>query len=158
MELAMGMNTVQVDEGALAAEADRILSDVPAELAPATDPAIAGEACAAELTLEQIQAAAAGYEAGAFMIVSQAADVLVPAWEISSDERKALSGSMSLALAAWFPDHQLPPKYMALLAVAGSMYAIVDARRDPTTGKLKPRRNEKPDSAAAGSSATPAAA
>lgn len=158
------MNPIEVDEQALAAEADRILSDLPPPAA-ANDqaPAIAGEGLDAEPTLEQIQAAAAGYETGAFLIVSKAADVLAPAWGITSDERKALSGSIAFAMAAWFPDHQLPPKYMALLAVAGSLYAIADSRRDPSTGKLKPRRINVPEktdgtSAPAGANLSAAAA
>lgn len=141
----MGMNQIEVDEPAIATEVDRILAGVPAD--PVTAPAIADDGVPRELTLEEIQAAAAGYEAGAFMIVSQAADVLVPAWGVTADERKALSGSISIALAAWFPNHQLPPKYMALLAVAGSMYSIVESRRDPETGKLKPRRHEQTNDA-----------
>jgi hypothetical protein len=146
----MGLNAVEVDQAALAAEADRILAGAPADLAPAIDPAapaLAGELAPAEPTLEQIQAAAAGYEGGAFLIVSKAADIVVPAWRISADERKALSSSIALALAAWFPDHQLPPKYVALLGVAGSLYAIVDARRDPETGKLLPRHEQPADAA-----------
>jgi hypothetical protein len=158
MGLAMGMNTVEVDEPALAADVERILLDVPAD-PPAIAPELAGDEAPREPTLEEIQAAAAGYEFGSFLIVSKAADVLVPAWGVTSDERKALSSSLSLALAAWFPDQQLPPKYMALLAVAGSMYAIVDARRDPDTGKLKPRRHAaETNNDSAGASAAPATA
>lgn len=154
----MGMNTVEVDERALADQADRILSEVPAD-PPANAPTIADDGAPRELTLEEIQAAAAGYEVGSFLIISKAAEVLVPAWDVTVEERKALSGSLSLALAAWFPDHHLPPKWMALLSVAGSMYAIVDARRDPTTGKLKARRHaEATNDNAAGASPSTAAA
>lgn len=155
------MNAVDVNTAELDAEADRILANAPADLAqppaldPAASPAIAGEAIAREPTLEEIQAAAVGYEGGAFLIISKASDVLLPAWEITPDERKQLSSSVAFALAAWFPDHQLPPKYVALLAVAGSLYSIVESRRDPDTGKLKPRRNEKP-ATAAGQAAAPA--
>lgn len=156
----MGLNAVDVNTAELDAEASRILGEAPADLAqplaidPASSPAIAGDdQVAREPTLEEIQAAAAGYEGGAFLIISKASDIVVPAWEITPEERKQLSSSVALVLAAWFPDHQLPPKYVALLAVAGSLYSIVESRRDPETGKLKARRNEKPATAAASSPA-----
>lgn len=143
------MNAVDVNAPELEAEVDRILATAPADLAqapaidPAASPAIAGDQVAREPTLEEIQAAAAGYEGGAFLIVRKAFDVAAPAWQVSGDECKGISSAVAFAMAAWFPNHQLPPKYVALLGVAGALYAVVDARRDPDTGKLKPRRNEK---------------
>jgi hypothetical protein len=154
----MGMNTVEVDEAAIALQVDQILSDVPPDAPPAAAPAIAGEQLGErELTLEEIQAAAQGYEVGAFLIVSKMADVFAPAWGISHEERKGVASSISMAMAAWFPNAQLPPKWMVLLNVAGSMYSLVESRRDPETGKLKPRRHEtKDDSAGASPSTAPA--
>ena len=138
----MGLNTVEVDPAALDEEAARILGELPPELASSGTDDAPSEAPPAgdDLTLEQLQAIATGYEPGAFLLVSQAANIIVPAWELSAEERRALSGSVAVAMAAWFPDQKLPPKYAALLGLAGTLYGIVEARRDPTTGKLKPRR------------------
>jgi hypothetical protein len=44
----------------------------------------------------------------------------------------------------WFPDQIIPPKYMALLVIAGVSMEIVQKRRDPATGELRPRHHAKP--------------
>jgi hypothetical protein len=135
------MNTVDVDPAALSAAADRILAEAPEGLAeaPAESPAIAGEPATVQLTLAEVQVIAASYEAGAYMLVAKASDVLVPGWRITIAERTELASSIALALAAWFPTHELPPKVVACIAVAASLIAIADVRRDPTTGKLPGR-------------------
>ncbi len=138
-------NPVELDPAQLAAEADAV--DVPDE----TPPGAAGEAPPAapggeggELTFDQAEALAASYEGAAFVLYDQAATIVAPNWQVTRDEKRALAHSTAVALALWFPDQQLPPKYVALLTLAGTFYAITDARRDPATGQLRPLRAPPP--------------
>ena len=73
-------------------------------------------------------------------MVNGQADAIAPNWGITEPERQQLAEAMALALAAWFPDEQIPVKYVVLLQLAGAGWSIANARRDPTTGKLKPLR------------------
>ncbi len=63
---------------------------------------------------------------------------LAPNWRVEPDKQAALAKSGALALALWFP-HEIPPKYLALLAVGGCVWAIAQDNRNSTTGKFQPR-------------------
>lgn len=135
-------NEVDIDEVALRAEAAAV--DVGGEPAPA---APGGDAPAASASGEVVDVAAAEqFAARAQPLVEKMlkgiAGMTVPNWDISDQQHKELSQSVSFALALWFP-HEIPPKYAALLMVGMSCYGIVQANRDPQTGNLRPRVNPR---------------
>lgn len=82
----------------------------------------------------------AGYKLVCAAVVSAGASALVPAWEVTEPEVDRLAGAMGQALLLWFPDMIIPPKYMALLAVAGVSFEIISARRDEKTGGIRSGR------------------
>ena len=82
----------------------------------------------------------AGYEMVCTELISSGADALLPAWRITPPEVSKLSTACSKALMLWFPDMIIPPKYMALLVVAGVGFEIAQARKDPSTGRYHPAR------------------
>ena len=140
-----GENVVEVDQAQLAAEAAAV--DVPDVPAPAGDPGAAdlGGGQADALTIDQAAAMAASYEAGAFILLSQASKIVAPNWRVTDAENRDLAKVTATALALWFPDQQLPPKYAALLALAGCVYGIAESRRDPATGRIRPLRELPPE-------------
>lgn len=71
-------------------------------------------------------------------LVDLGANALVPAWKVTQAESGKLAGAMARAFVLWFPDLIIPPKYLALLTVAGVCFEIAQARRDPATGQLLP--------------------
>lgn len=96
----------------------------------------------------------AGYTLVCGEVVDLGAQSLVPAWRVTPAESGKLAGAMARALLLWFPDQIIPPKYLALLTVAGVAFEIAQARRDPASGRYFPARlPEKP----AGESAAAAA-
>jgi hypothetical protein len=147
-------NVLSVDPVQLEAEAAAV--DLPPEAPIAGEPGSdaapgAGEPGAA-LTLDQAEALAASYEAAAVVLYGQAARIVAPNWNVTGGEVRELAHATAVALAHWFPDQQLPPKYAALLALAGTAYAIAEARRDPATGRIRPLRaplDDEPSAAAA---------
>lgn len=132
-------NSVEIDAEALAREADAAIADLPAA---ETQPPVDGEAppvATGEMTQEQAQAMAQSIAPGVYLIVDAAADVIAPNWQVTKDEKTKLSDAMSMAFVLWFPDLNVPPKYLALGAVAGTLFGIASARRD-ASGKMKPLR------------------
>jgi len=136
--LAVGLNEVQLDEARLEAEAHAATDGVPDDSAPAPGEA-QGPALAGDLTMEQIEQAAAQYDFGALMLVSRAFDALAPAWGVTDDEKQRLAHALAMTAAAWFPDAAIPPKYVVLFILGGSVYSIAESRRDPATGKFRAR-------------------
>jgi hypothetical protein len=137
------VNTVEIDPAALEAEAAAAVSSADASMAHVAQ--VAGDDAMAMAGVPGAQAATqeeilAGYVLVCDVVVGQGCDALVPAWNVTPAERGKLSGAIAKALLLWFPDQIIPPKYMALLAVAGVTFEIINARRDPQTGKLKPAR------------------
>lgn len=132
------VNEVEVDPAALASEAAAVElppeSPAPgaAQEAPASDPAAVG--------LRSIEQAQREYEPVVGMVLGTVAATQFPAWRITDDERKQLTAAASAALAHWWPDGNIPPKYLSLVMVVYVGYTIVEARRDPATGELAPRR------------------
>jgi len=124
------MSEVRIDETALAAEADAIAADAPQDMS-IPQPELAAGPNPAEL--EQ------GYKMIAFAVMDRTAAIAAPNWNITPQEKDKVSTAVAQALVLWFPDQPIPPKYLALLIVAGCVFEVVEARRDPQTGKLKPR-------------------
>ena len=136
----MSENVVDINPENLDAEAAAV--ELPPDPAPIEGQGGEGApaAPAGEPTYADIQVSADGWRPGADFMVNTFADVLAPNWALTIDERGRLSGSIALALAAWFPDARIPIKYLVLLQVAGAGWSIVNERRDPGTGKLLPLR------------------
>lgn len=89
-----------------------------------------------QLTQETVEQA---YNILGAAVVSQGAAVFIPNWRITPAETKDMSDAIVQALMLWFPDGLIPPKYMAILAIAGVGARIAMARRDELTGELPPR-------------------
>lgn len=149
------MSEVRVDEASLTAEADAVAQ----EFAPAAAPADSSSstvqvdsAGARAATPEEVEQ---GYKLISFAVIERGAAVLAPAWNITADENDRMSTALARALVLWFPDQPIPPKYLALLVIAGTAADIVSARKDPATGKLRPRFHEqrKSDSQASATAA-----
>jgi hypothetical protein len=133
----------------LEAEADAIareFSDTPSDAAPAVDPS-------QQLSAESVEEA---YGILSRMVVSQGAAVVIPNWKITPAETDDMAAAIVQALMIWFPDGMIPPKYMAVLAIAGVGARIAIARRDPNTGELPPRYAPPPRKSAANGAAPPA--
>jgi len=147
------VNEVSVDAAALAAEAAAL--ELPADLGAAGAPGGAEDA-AAPAAAPSVETIAAEFEPGVGMVIASVADGVLPNWRLTLDEKKQLAHAAALALAHWFPDATIPPKYLSLVVVAYVGYQIVEARRDPATGELAPRkiiRTKRPGSPPAASSA-----
>jgi hypothetical protein len=86
----------------------------------------------------------AGYEMVCTELLDQGCTAIVPAWQVTPHEVGRLSTACSKALLLWFPDMIIPPKYMALLVIAGVGFEIAKARRDPDTGRYRPARLPEP--------------
>lgn len=64
-----------------------------------------------------------------------------PAWEVQPGEIDRLGTALAKACAVWWPGG-IPEKIAVILVVASVGYEIVEARRDPQTGQLRPRFHE----------------
>lgn len=116
----------------LEAEADAIAAQFQTDPAAGAGADPQTQALAAE-TVQQ------AYDILGNMVVSQGAAVFIPNWHITPGETKDMSDAIVQALMIWFPDGLIPPKYMAVLAIAGVGARIAMARRHPDTGELPPR-------------------
>lgn len=131
-----------VDESAAQLEADAhaALAGAPLEIeAPAPDgaPGTPGPGPSEEEVL-------AGYTLICTEVVDLGAGALVPAWKVTPAESGKMAGAIARALLLWFPDMIIPPKYLALLSIAGVAFEIAQARRDATGRYLPARLPEKP--------------
>lgn len=145
----MSGQSQDIDAAALAREADAIpLPEAPAgTLPPAAEggASVPGEAPAepVELTLEQAAERAALLVPKMRVIVDRFASNVLPAWELTADERKGIADDMALVVVLWAPDlSALPPKWLAVGMLAMTAMTIADARRD-TDGNLLPRKIER---------------
>lgn len=82
----------------------------------------------------------AGYEMVCTQLIDSGCNAIIPAWQVTPPEVSKLSTACSKALMLWFPDMIIPPKYMALLVIAGVGFDIAQARKDPNTGRYRPAR------------------
>ena len=149
--MTTGNNEVEINREALAAEAAALdLGEPPAaaETPAADQPAPTdAPAAAAELSPAEVQAKAEAIEPVIAGVLGALHGVVAPAWEVQPAKMTALAKTSAVALVYWFP-HELPPKYVALLMVAASIYGIAQDNRDEKTGAYKPLR-ETPKPAAA---------
>jgi hypothetical protein len=136
--LGVSMSEVRVDDAALSAEADAIASEFAGVIDPAV-PTAPGEQPPSEADV------LAGYRMISFAVADRGFEIIAPAWAVTTEEKTRLADAMAQALVLWFPDQPIPPKYLALLVLAGVGLEIVAARKDPVTGQLKPRTHAKPE-------------
>lgn len=138
------MSTVTVDEAELGAEVAALQADMPIE--PAAGP-VEGDGSQPGQAIT-----AAEYEPVAHMLFEQVFATVCPAWGVTFEETSRLAKATATALQLWFPDQAIPPKYFAILGVAGAAWGIAAKRRDPKTGAFLPRK--LPDAKPAAESAT----
>jgi hypothetical protein len=117
-----------VNDATLLGEADAAIAAAPVDLTGAP-PAPAGP--------DQADMAA-GYAQLAGAALGMSFELACPAWEITNVEKDQFADALGKACALWFPG-DIPEKWIALIIVAGVGGRIVAARRDPTTGGLRPR-------------------
>lgn len=147
------MSEVEIDPQSLELEADAVALEHPAP--PVVDASTPGaqpveQAFSPEQTLQ-------GYKLLTSAITDRVADTFMPRWQISPSERGSFADACANALLLWFPDQILPPKYMALLVVAGVGLEIAQKRRDPRTGEFMPMQHAKPEKRPIEPAAAPAA-
>jgi hypothetical protein len=119
----------------LEAEAIAATNAAPIDADVAPGPGSPAAAVPAEASEEEV---VAGYTLICGELVDLGANAIVPAWKVNRIESGKLAGAMARALVLWFPDMIIPPKYLALLTVAGVCFEIAQARRDPSTGRFLP--------------------
>jgi len=137
---------------ALNSEADNIPlpPDATAPSATAPDGAVLDQPPAGEITEAQAATIAARHRPMVGMMVNGVADGVLPNWNITASERETLTDSMATALAYWWPDGAVPPKWAALIAnarrrpdgtwtpravVVVKREAVTVAESTPSTGK-----------------------
>jgi len=124
---------------ALEAEAAAATAGAPLDLeAPAPGAAGAAPGLPAGPAGPSEEEVVAGYTLICSELVDLGAVSLVPAWKVTPAESGKLANAMARALVLWFPDMIIPPKYLALLTVAGVAFEIAQARRDPNSGRYLP--------------------
>jgi len=128
-------NEVEIDQAALAAEAASI--PMPDAAPPAEGAAPDASAGASEQPQRTPQEFAAGAEPLVLGVLAGLHGIVAPNWTVAPEKMLALTKASALALAYWFP-HEIPPKYVALMMVGGSLYAIAQDNRDQKTGAYKP--------------------
>ncbi len=139
----------------LEAEARAALATAPADpSAPAGSPVATGTLPVdpAQPSPEEVLE---GYRLIAVEVVDVGASALVPAWRVSPEKSNKLGTAMAKAAMLWWPDMIIPPKYLALITIAGVVFEIAQDNKDPATGRYRPARLAEPVRAEA---AQPAAA
>lgn len=142
----LSMSQVSVDTAELTREADAIAAGA-APVADALAPeGLPVDGAGAPVDMDAVRK---GYQTLMLSLTETVTAAAVPAWAVTLPEKTKLADACAEALLLWFPDQIIPPKYLAVLMIANVGYEIVQARRDPATGKLKPTRViEKPAPAA----------
>lgn len=134
------MNTVSVDADSLTAQAESIAAQAEQQTIP---PSQSGDP--SQQPTEVVSMSVDDYNMIAFILCSQLSDILVPAWKVTDAEKQRLALAIGKALQLWFPDQVIPPKYIALLGVAGAAWSIASTRRDKETGAFMPRKLQPKD-------------
>lgn len=119
----------------LQAEADAALATAPPDLLPGAAPVAPAGPSPADME--------AGYAMIAGGVLDMTCEMVVPAWEVTDDEKGKLAGALGKACALWFPG-EIPERWAALIVLAGVAGQVVIARRDPATGGFKPRFRPAP--------------
>lgn len=142
------MNTVEVNPDQLSAEVDSIMHGQ-AGSGPQAGPMSEQEMHAQQVMSEMQQAEqiATSYMPGCVVAVNAVARIMLPNWDLTGNEKQQIAESCSMALALWFPNLHIPPRYMALMSVGGVIWQIAASRRD-AAGNLRPMRAQKVEPAA----------
>lgn len=138
---------VEVDRAAILAEAQTIAATdtAPPALEPALPPALSNDP----------SSKAADVAPAVRLLVAQCSSTFAPGWEITKAESDGVGDAAALVLAYWMPDGVLEPKYLALVTLATSLYAVAGSRR-LADGTWMPLRAPRAPRAPASSSSTPA--
>lgn len=133
-------NSVPIDEAAVHAELDELAGGGPSPLNGATPPPGPapgpGETPAPVALMDWSQASA-----GLVLAIDK---VLVPNWELESEEKDALSAGLNLTLSAFFPTINIDPRVQALLVLGTIVSSIAAKRVDFANRKIVPFRKPKP--------------
>ena len=84
-----------------------------------------------------------GYTMICTELIDSGCNALIPAWQVTAPEVSKLSTACAKALMLWFPDMIIPPKYLALLTIAGVGFEIAQARKEPSGGYRPARLPER---------------
>lgn len=147
------VSEVEIDPKSLELEADAVALEHPAP--PVVDASV--EAPGDPVGQASPEQVLQGYKLLTSAVTDRVADTFMPAWQLTPGERGSFADACANALLLWFPDQILPPKYMALLVVAGVGLEIAQKRRDPRTGDFLPMQHAKPDKRSLETAAAPAA-
>jgi len=135
VEADHSMNTVEVDQAALIAEAQNAVASAPVDatqLPPDQAAQVEGER---QPTQEEILK---GYVIVAQTLVSGAQSALAPNWVLKPERKQKMSEALAQAAMLWFPDQVLPPKWAALLVIADAFSEIVADNYDTDAGEYRP--------------------
>jgi hypothetical protein len=127
-------NTVEDTQGApaqLVHEANAAMLDAPLDPVMGADGAPAPAGPSAEDM-------AKGYAMLGKAALGVICEATVPNWEVNDIEQSKIADALGAACALWFPD-EVPPKYAALIVLAGAIGQVAISRRDPATGAFIPR-------------------
>ncbi len=131
-------NTVQEPNSApaqLIHEADVAMLDAP------VDPVLGGPA-GPQPTGPSTDDIAKGYAQLGKAALGMVCEAVAPNWEINDSEQSKIADALGRACALWFPE-EIPEKWVALIVVVGAIGEVASRRRDPATGRFKPRHKER---------------
>jgi len=140
VEPVAGGIAVDVDRGALLAEAAAIAAESPAE-PPASGAADAPAADSPPPSASPSDPAARATEVKPAVCdaVAKLSTFLAPNWNVTRAESDAVGESLALVLAYWMPETSIDPKYVALGTLAMSLWSVASSRRDEN-GQWRPLR------------------
>lgn len=153
----MGHVAVEVDRTAILAEAAAVAAE-----SPQTAPAPTGELGQAAPALDQNAAPpapaldpvakAAEVAPAVRFLVAQVVNLTAPNWQVTPDECNGIGDAAAMVLAYWMPPDAIDPKYMAVMSLAGAVWAVAAKRRDDD-GNWRPLRAAKAPAPAEGAPA-----
>lgn len=138
------MNTVEVDDEAIAAELKLLEGEhIPAgEMPPGAQP---GAAPGPDAGASTSSPPAMDWTMPAGLVVFVFDKIVAPNWELEAVEKQMLHEQVVGTLQAFFPTVNLDPRIVALLGLGGALVAITGKRIDLETGKIKPLRPPAPE-------------
>jgi hypothetical protein len=145
--------------GTIPVDVDRpaILEEAAAIAASSSSSSIDTPAGELEAPIAQtIDAKAAEVAPAIRLLVAQCAGTFAPNWEITKQEGDGVADAAALVMAHWMPDGVLEPKYLAIIALAASLYGVAGARR-LEDGSWLPLRKPRAPSSSSSSPAPPSA-
>ena len=136
-------NSVPIDEAAVHAELAQLAGGEPFHVngaapasAGATPPGPTDESSASAPLMDWSQASA-----GLVLAIDK---VLVPNWELESEEKDALAAGISLTLSAFFPTINIDPRVQALLVLGTIVSSVAAKRVNMAERTVVPFRKPKP--------------